>query len=288
VATDGTLNHIVLGDGDELPEHWVFGSNSTTSPAAPMGVNANASEAAPDFDITMATPGFATFATFGTFGSPGADVIDGSGGGGQSPPHLRPITISGRDGADVLKGASADDAIDGGAGDAAADGGPGFDIADYFDSVLPVSIDLAATGLQDGDSMGRDTLASIEYLGGGEAGDHLRGTAAKETLGGGPGDDVLEAAGVTTTCSGPRQRHGVVRERRRTGDGRSGADHAAGDRPRRDGHPRAGGERRRRPGHRRAARVRGPEHHRGGAGRDAMPAQGGTAPCSRATGDRTP
>jgi hypothetical protein len=95
----------------------------------------------------------------------------------------------------VLKGGGAGDAIDGGAGDDAIDGGPGFDIADYAGSVLPVSIDLAATGPQDGGSMGRDTLASIEYVGGGEADDLLRGTAAKELLDGGLGDDVLEGRG---------------------------------------------------------------------------------------------
>jgi hypothetical protein len=57
VATDGTLNHIILRDGDGLPEHWVFSTNGVT-PAAPIGVNANASEASPDFDITMTTPAF--------------------------------------------------------------------------------------------------------------------------------------------------------------------------------------------------------------------------------------
>ena len=191
LATDGTLVHIVLRDLDGLPERWVFSTNGAT-PAAPMGVNANASEAAPDFDITMATP---AFATFDAVGSPGADVIDGSGGGGQGSPHLRSLRISGRDGADVLTGGGAGDEIDGGAGDDAIDGGPGFDIADYATSVLPVSIDLAAAGPQDGGSLGRDTLASIEYLAGGEAGDLLRGAAGNEFLDGGLGDDVLEGRG---------------------------------------------------------------------------------------------
>ena len=155
VATDGTLVHIVVRDGDGLPEHWVFGTNSTTNPAAPMAVNVNASEAAPDFDIVMSNPALATFVAVG---SPGADVIDASGGAGQSSPHLRPISILGLGGADALTGGGADDTIDGGPGDNAIDGGPGFDMADYVDSVLPVSIDLAATGPQDGGSMGRDTL----------------------------------------------------------------------------------------------------------------------------------
>ncbi len=198
VATDGTLVHIVVRDGDGLPEHWVFGTNSTTNPAAPMAVNVNASEAAPDFDIVMSNPALATFVAVG---SPGADVIDASGGAGQSSPHLRPISILGLGGADALTGGGADDTIDGGPGDNAIDGGPGFDMADYVDSVLPVSIDLAATGPQDGGSMGRDTLTSIESLRGGEAGDLLRGTAAKETLAGGPAVTPCWPRAGTTSCS---------------------------------------------------------------------------------------
>ena len=71
-----------------------------------------------------------------------------------------------------------------------------------LNSVLPVSIDLAATGPQDGGSMGRDTLASIEYLGGGQSGDLLRGTAANETLDGSLGDDVLEGRGADDALVG--------------------------------------------------------------------------------------
>ena len=134
VATDGTLVHIVVRDGDGLPEHWVFGTNSTTNPAAPMAVNVYASEAAPDFDIVMSNPALATFVAVG---SPGADVIDASGGAGQSSPHLRPISILGLGGADALTGGGADDTIDGGPGDDAIDGGPGVDMADYVELRAP-------------------------------------------------------------------------------------------------------------------------------------------------------
>ena len=189
-ATDGTLVNMVLLDGDGLPEHWVFSTNGTT-PAAPMAVNVNASEAAPDFDIVMSTPALATFIAVG---SPGADIIDGS-GAGQAPPHQRVLNIQGAGGADVLKGGTRDDIIDGGPGDDAIDGGPGFDVADYAASLLPVSVYLAAPGPHDDGRRGRDTLTSIEDLDGGEAGDVLRGTVANETFGGGLGDDVMEGRG---------------------------------------------------------------------------------------------
>ena len=82
------------------------------------------------------------------------------------------------------------------------DGAGGDDEIDYTGSTLPVDIDLARPGPQNGGSLGRDTLSSIEQIDGSKLNDVLRGTAARDVIYGLGGDDLIEGRGGDDLLAG--------------------------------------------------------------------------------------
>lgn len=130
-------------------------------------------------------------------GGPGDNLINGTsgpdvlaGGGGDD-------TINGLGGNDRLCGDGGADHFEGGEADDRLSGGPGRDLADYYNALGPVEVDLGerrATGAGD------DALRSIEDASGGYLDDlligdrgrnELRGIVGEDELRGGQGDDSL-------------------------------------------------------------------------------------------------
>jgi Ca2+-binding RTX toxin-like protein len=178
----------------------------------------------------------------GTLDALGADVLDGGGGddtleGGPGDDILRfedspnPVTVDlaagtstgwgsdavsgieaviGSELNDSLLGDANDNRFVGGFGDDLIDGRGGIDQAAYFDSFLPVVVDLAA-GTATG--WGADTLVEIEDVLGSAHADVLAGDNGPNAVGGGSGDDTLSGAagndvligegGVDTADGGP-------------------------------------------------------------------------------------
>ena len=186
--TNGILDDVILRDGDGSADRYVFG----TSAAGVNGVNVNTDDPEPDADITLVAPFFQNFVAQG---GPGADTFTGAGGEGTGGPYLRRLDLSGGPGNDTLVGTSNRDTFREDPGDDAIDGRGDVDEIDYSSSTLPVNIDLARAGPQNGGSLGRDTLTAIEDIDGSRFNDVLRGDAGPNSIYGSGGDDVIEGRG---------------------------------------------------------------------------------------------
>ena len=102
----------------------------------------------------------------------------------------------GNGGVNTLYGMRGSDTLRGGAGMDRLDGGAGKDTADYSDKSAKVTIALAAGGgTAKIGTANEDTLAGIENLVGGKAGDKLTGDSGINFLTGGKGNDILKGAG---------------------------------------------------------------------------------------------
>ena len=128
-------------------------------------------------------------------GGAGADTFTSAGGEGTGGPYARGVTMNGGPGPDTLIGGPGRDAFRNDPGDDLIDGGAGDDAVDYSSSTLPIDIDLQRTGPQNGGSLGRDTLTSIEEIEGSDLNDVLRRTAGANTIFGLDGNDVIEGRG---------------------------------------------------------------------------------------------
>ena len=195
--TMGILSDVILRDTDGLGDSLVIGTG---------GINFNG-----DADADIVGSGFSTNFVFE--GGTGADVFDARGGTGTGAAFGGRVTLRGGDGNDQLFGGADFDAIEGDGGNDTIDGGPDFDRldggpgndaieggadrdeVDYSASTAPVNIDLAATGAQNGGSLGMDTITGVENLVGSPEGDVLRGDAADNELLGERGDDLIEGRG---------------------------------------------------------------------------------------------
>lgn len=107
-------------------------------------------------------------------------------------------SLAGGAAGDTLNGLGGDDLLDGGLDSDTLDGGAGSDAVTYAGRSLGVSVDLGASGGDDGSSEdgaagSRDTNSDVENVVGGAGADDLRGTAAANLLDGGAGDDTLNA-----------------------------------------------------------------------------------------------
>ncbi len=148
-------------------------------------------------------------------GGRGADVLAGS-----KAANL----LAGGSGNDVAKGGGGNDVLNGGSGNDVLDGGPGRDTASYAGISASVSVSLAKTSAQSTGGAGRDRLARVENLTGGDRGDtlagngvanRLRGGSGKDLLKGGAGNDVLDGGRGRDTCSGgPGRDKGVSCEKK--------------------------------------------------------------------------
>jgi Ca2+-binding RTX toxin-like protein len=191
--TGGILSDVVLRDGDGLADRYVFGTGTV------FGVNVNTDDPVPDVDVSLVAPFFQDFVAEG---GPGADTFTGAGGEGTGGPYTRDLDLRGGLGNDTLVGTPGRDFFHNDPGDDLIDGGGGTDVADYYDSTLPIDIDLARPGPQVGGSLGRDTLTSIEEIDGSAFNDVLRGTAGNDGIFGFDGDDLIEGRGGDDELNG--------------------------------------------------------------------------------------
>jgi Ca2+-binding RTX toxin-like protein len=173
-------------------------------------------------------------------GGPGADVLDGRGGGDFTWYNSSPVGVmaslanpaintgdaagdtyisierlAGSNFDDVLIGNNANNVLRGQAGADHLDGLGGADTADYFNSVIGLTADLATPANNTGDAAG-DSYAGIENLRGGAFDDLLSGNSGANFLDGAGGADVLHGwggndfawydsatAGVTASLANP-------------------------------------------------------------------------------------
>ncbi|HEX2546353.1 MAG TPA: hypothetical protein VHL79_15845, partial [Ramlibacter sp.] len=136
-----------------------------------------------------------------TFLGAGDDVYDGTGG-----THDNSIegefgndrfiggagdeSFFGDGGGDHIQGGGGDDYVDGGSGSDVLDGGEGYDLLSYFDSLMPVRIDMAA-GVAD-TALERDWFARFEQAIGSRGADTILGSAGEDALLGWVGNDSIE------------------------------------------------------------------------------------------------
>ena len=144
------------------------------------------------FDLNV---GWVVQISFSKTGSDGSDVLSG----GLGDDLLRGLNgnddLNGSDGLDELFGEAGNDVLTGGRGADQLDGGTGFDFADYEESSVGVTVNLATGRGSFGDA-GGDTLVSIENLTGSRHADTLLGSGAANILrGGAEGDDLRGFAG---------------------------------------------------------------------------------------------
>ena len=128
------------------------------------------------------------------FGTNAPSTLYGFGGGDW---------LEGLGGVDTLDGGGGDDFLRGGAGADTLDGGPGFDMAAYTLSSVGVFVSLI-TDRGFGGEAERDTLISIENLGGSWFDDLLVGDDGPNELEGLAGNDSLKGGGGADTLRGDR------------------------------------------------------------------------------------
>jgi VCBS repeat-containing protein len=118
-------------------------------------------------------------------GSDFNDTIDGNAGDN--------LLVGGR-GDDILNGGVGNDILIGGRGADTLVGGDGIDIADYSQSVVGVTIDLADTLASSGDAQG-DIFSGIEIVQGSYYDDVIYGDTSDNRLRGGRGADLIDGRG---------------------------------------------------------------------------------------------
>lgn len=126
----------------------------------------------------------------GLNGNDGKNVLDGGVGND---------TLDGSNGADNLLGGVGNDDLIGGAGNDSLRGGAGVDLADFADSGVDMSVNLAlgrATG------EGTDTISEVENILSGEGNDTLTGSTLGNDLEAGVGFDYVNGGDGSDTLSG--------------------------------------------------------------------------------------
>ncbi len=135
------------------------------------------------------------------YGGSGADKLDGEAGDDRIWGEAGNDQVRGGTGNDVLRGGDDDDLIRGAggadlviesAGDDQATGGTGKDIVSYRDSATPIT---AQWGIGEVDGAGHDTLGHFERLIGSRHADILNGSARRDDMAGGGGDDRVYGLG---------------------------------------------------------------------------------------------
>ncbi|MBB4186323.1 Ca2+-binding RTX toxin-like protein [Sinorhizobium terangae] len=121
-------------------------------------------------------------------------------------------TLTGDAGANKLSGARGNDWLRGGDGADILDGGEDIDTADYSDKTAAIAVTLNGSGLATVTVGGvaEDTIAKIESIVGGSAGDTLTGDTAANTFRGGLGADVLDGGDGSDTADFSDKTQSVV------------------------------------------------------------------------------
>jgi len=130
-------------------------------------------------------------------GTSGHDIINGDqGAAGEAD------TINGLNGDDSLNGLGGNDIIDGGAGRDVLVGGAGIDWVRYDSATGAVTVSLAATGAQNTQGAGIDTLSGFENMFGSEFSDILAGDDAANAIDGRSGNDVIDGGSGNDELTG--------------------------------------------------------------------------------------
>jgi len=157
-----------------------------SQPRRPTGIEQMWGLSAKQTEMTMAT-------VFGTDNPETLDANDGVTNGAD--------TIFGFGGDDIIFGLGGNDVIKAGGGADTINGGAGIDTANYSDSTVGVTVDLAA-GTGTGGTAQGDTFVSIENLVGSGANDNLFGNEGANDLRGGNGDDHIEGGASNDSLYG--------------------------------------------------------------------------------------
>ncbi|MEX0992770.1 MAG: hypothetical protein WDZ37_02125 [Solirubrobacterales bacterium] len=205
VAIDGSVLDSVAGDIE-----GGSGTDTVDYTGAGAGVTVN---------LGLATPqdtgaGFDTLGGIENLtGSPGADTLTGNSGAN---------VLKGAAGVDTLSGGGGDDTLQGGSENDGITGGDGADTADYTGADDGVTVNLASNPTSGG--AGADTLATVENVTGGNAGDTLTGDVNANVLKGAAGVDTLSGGGGDDTLQGGSENDGIT-----GGDGADTADYTGAD-----------------------------------------------------------
>ena len=138
------------------------------------------------------------------FGESGKDTLTGGAENDRLDGGDNDDVLRGDEGDDTLFGGEGDDRLEGGVGADVLSGGNGFDTADYEDSAVAVSIDLAkASSTWTGEAQG-DTLSSIESFSLTQFAETFRGDANANTVYAADGNDQIYGMGGDDTLTGGR------------------------------------------------------------------------------------
>ena len=159
-------------------------------------------------------------------------TVDGgtvSGNADDGPPGARDVIdqdvegVVGGAGGDTLTGSAADNLLNGGPGPDQLHGASGFDVADYSERTVGVTVRLdgsATSGnAEDGPSQARDRIfTDVEDIFGGGGDDDLTGSAAENFLDAGEGNDRIDSRDSSFDFDICRTRHrpGAHRRSRRS------------------------------------------------------------------------
>ncbi|MDJ0510870.1 MAG: calcium-binding protein [Crocosphaera sp.] len=128
------------------------------------------------------------------YGGEGNDTLYGGDGDDYLDGGVSSDTLYGGDGNDTLVGGLGNDELNGGEGDY-------IDTVDYSEETQSVNVDLSS-GTATGNSIGDDTLSSIEKIIGSRVDDTITGSSANEILKGHLGNDSLSGRNGNDTIGG--------------------------------------------------------------------------------------
>lgn len=172
-------------------------------------------EADETLQVALSDPSYATIdvaTATGTILNDDEEII-GTAAADKITPDVVSIGVQGGppdDTADIIKGLAGNDELDGGAGNDTLNGGlgaddlsggDGFDVGDYSDATVGVSVNLKTPAENTGEAVG-DKYNSVEGLLGSAFDDFLTGKSNDNWLSGGKGDDDLLGLAGNYTLEG--------------------------------------------------------------------------------------
>lgn len=143
-------------------------------------------------------------------GGDGRDIITGGAGADELLGQAGVDTLTGDAGDDTLNGGSGNDTLFAAAGNDTMNGGADQDRVNFFQSLTPVTVRLAADSATSA-TTGTDALLNIEHITGGPANDDIIGDAGHNRLDGAAGNDEIRGANgndVIFGRDGDDQMHG--------------------------------------------------------------------------------